>query len=282
MDSLYGGVEAGGTKFICAIGRQSGEILAYREIPTTDPQETLANVTKFFKANQPTVSVGVGAFGPIDLDSSSSTFGHILKTPKQGWSNVDIKGQLTQSLGVPIEIDTDVGCAGMGEYFFGAAKGINHILYLTIGTGIGGASLLNGRVRHGATHPEMGHIFIPHDLKDDPFPGVCPYHGDCFEGLASGPAMEKRAGQKAEQVIDPVRWDLEAHYIALGLINLILTLSPKIVVMGGGMINHGGLIKETQAKAQLLINDYRALPAIVLASDKNAVRGAIRLAALGG
>jgi fructokinase len=282
MDPLYGGIEAGGTKFICAIGRSSGEILAYEEIPTTNPSETLQNVSKFFKANQPTVSVGIGAFGPVDLDSGSSTFGYITKTPKEGWSNVDIKGPLTLSLGIPIEIETDVGCAGLGEYFFGVAKGINNILYLTIGTGIGGASLLNGRVQHGATHPEMGHIFIPHDLENDPFPGACPFHGDCFEGLASGPAMEKRGGQRAEKVIDPARWDLEANYIALGITNLIMTLSPKIVVLGGGLVKHGGLIKEVETLAQKMIHDYMPLPTITIASDKNAVRGAIRLAAQGG
>jgi len=182
MNPLYGGVEAGGTKFTCAIGKSSGEILAYEEIPTTSPSETLGKVTEFFKSNQPVVSLGVGAFGPVDLDSGSNTYGYITKTPKQGWSNVDIKGPLTQSLAIPIELETDVGCAGLGEYFFGVAKGINNILYLTIGTGIGGASLLNGRVQHGAAHPEMGHIFIPHDLKTDPFPGSCPFHGDCLKG----------------------------------------------------------------------------------------------------
>jgi fructokinase len=278
MDQLYGGVEAGGTKFICAIGKRSGEILSYQEITTTSPSETLKKVSDYFKSNKSLVSVGVGSFGPVDLDPSSSTFGYITNTPKEGWKNTDIRGILANSLGLHVELETDVGCAGLGEYFFGTAKGINNILYLTIGTGIGGAVLSNGRVQRGATHPEMGHIFIPHDLKADPFPGICPFHGDCLEGLASGPAIEKRAGQKAEHVIDATRWDLEARYLALGISNLIAVLSPKIIVLGGGIIKHGGLLGEVSALVQEMVNDYMTLPMITVASDKNAVRGAIRLA----
>jgi fructokinase len=281
MEPLFGGVEAGGTKFGCAIGKRSGEILSYQEIPTTSPSETLKKVAEYFKANKSLVSVGVGSFGPIDIDSSSSTYGYITNTPKEGWRNTDIRGTLAHALNLPVEFETDVGCAGLGEYFFGVAKGINNILYLTVGTGIGGAVLSNGRIQHGAAHPEMGHIFIPHDLKEDPFPGICPFHGDCLEGLASGPAIEKRMGQKAEHVIDPARWDLEARYLALGISNLIAVLSPKIIILGGGIIKHGGLLDEVSALAQKMVNDYMVLPTITLASDKNAVRGAIRLASQG-
>lgn len=281
MDQLFGGVEAGGTKFICAIGRRSGEILSTQEIPTTSPDETLKKVLDYFKATKSLVSLGVGSFGPIDLDSTSNTYGYITNTPKENWENTDIKGLLSKALGLPVALETDVGCAGLGEYFYGAAKGINNILYLTIGTGIGGAILYSGRVQRGISSPEMGHILIPHDLKDDPFLGVCPFHGDCFEGLASGPAIEKRAGQKPEHVIDPLRWDLEAHYLALGITNLINVLSPKIIVIGGGIIKHGGLINEVSLLARQMINDYVVLPTITIASDKNAIRGAIRLASQG-
>jgi fructokinase len=281
MDPIYGGIEAGGTKFSCAVGRRTGEILAYEEITTTNPEETLKKVIDFFKAQPAVVSIGVGSFGPIDLDSSSNTYGHITKTPKEGWSDTNIKGMLSEGLNRPIELETDVGCAGLGEYFYGAAKGINNILYLTIGTGIGGAILLNGRVQRGLSHPEMGHMLLRHDFKDDPFEGLCPFHKDCFEGLASGPAIEARVGAKAEHVIDPVRWDLEAHYIALALTNLITILSPKIIVLGGGVIKHGGLLHEVSALAEHRINGYMALPMITTASDMNAVRGAIRLAAQG-
>jgi fructokinase len=281
MDPIFGGVEAGGTKFICAVGKRTGEILSYQEFDTTTPAETLKKVADYFKKVPSLVAVGVGSFGPIDFDSSSTTYGYITNTPKEGWRNTDIRGELSRALNLPIELETDVGCAGLGEFYFGTAKGINNILYVTIGTGIGGAVITNGRVQHGLSHPEMGHIFIPHDLQKDPFEGICSFHGDCFEGLASGPAIESRAGEKAEHVIDPVRWDLEANYIALGLSNLIATLSPKIIVLGGGIIKHGGLIHEVSALANKLINDYMVLPTITLASDRNAVRGAIRLASQG-
>ena len=281
MDPLYGGIEAGGTKFICAVGRRSGEILSQTEIATTTPDETLSKVASYFKQNKSVVAVGIGTFGPVDLDYGSSTYGHITNTPKAGWSNIDIKGILTDALQIPVSIETDVGCAGLGEYFYGVAKGINNILYLTVGTGIGGAILLNGVVQHGMSHPEMGHLLIPHDHERDPFEGICPFHGDCFEGLASGPSIEARAGKKAHQVIDAVRWDLEAGYIASGLTNLILTVSPKIIVLGGGIIEHGGLLIQVKAEAEKLINGYTVLPIITEASENNAVRGAIRLAAQG-
>ena len=281
MEPIFGGVEAGGTKFVCAIGRQNGEILSYKEIPTTTPPETLKQVADFFKSGQQLVSVGVGSFGPVDLDSSSSTYGYITDTSKEGWSNTDIKGILSRALGLSVEIDTDVSCAGMGEYFYGVAKGIDSILYLTIGTGIGGAVLINGRPQRGISHPEMGHMLIPHDFEDDPFKGVCPFHGDCFEGLASGLAIEKRVGRKAEHLIDPMRWDLEANYLALGITNLRVVLDPKIIVLGGGIIKHGGLIEEVYRQSSQMINNYMTMPTIALASDKNAVKGAIRLASQG-
>lgn len=278
MDPIYGGIESGGTKFVCAVGRRSGEIITQTEIPTTNPDETIGKVIDFFKKN-PVVAVGVGAFGPLDLDPSSDTYGHITKTPKAGWSNFDIRGRLAEALQRPVEIETDVGCAGMGEYYFGTAKGINDLLYMTIGTGIGGAHLRNGSVQHGLGYPEMGHLFIPHDKQRDPFPGACPFHGDCFEGLASGPAIQKRAGDKTLQVIDPVRWDLEAEYIALALCNLILTMSPKIVVLGGGVTQHGGLVPLVRSRIEVLMKDYVPLPMITEASENNAIKGAIRLAA---
>jgi fructokinase len=279
MNPLYGGVEAGGTKFICAIGPRSGEILSQTEIKTTTPDETMAKVVDYFKQNNSIVAIGLGAFGPLDLDPSSNTYGHITHTPKSGWENFDIKGYLSRALQRSIELETDVGCAGMGEYFYGVAKGINSILYMTIGTGIGGAHLLNGIVQHGFNHPEMGHLLVPHDFRRDPFDGVCPYHKDCLEGLAGGLALEKRSGDKTDQVIDPVRWDLEVDYIAMALCNLVLTLSPKIIVLGGGVIKHGGILTQIHVQAEKFMNNYAAFPMIVEASDNNAVKGAIRLAA---
>ena len=277
MEELLGGIEAGGTKFICAIGKQSGEILDYQEIPTTTPSETFDKVTTFFKSGQSITALGIGLFGPVDLDRDSGTYGYVTNTPKQDWANTNIKKML-EALGVPIAIETDVGCAALGEYFYGPAKDYNDFLYVSVGTGVGGAFMIKGELHHEKKHSEMGHIFIPHDFIQDPFDGVCPYHGDCFEGLASGPAIEDRAGEKAEKVIDPFRWDLEAQYLAEGVSSLMMVLNPELIILGGGVMKHGGLVGETTRRIKSLVNNYTELPSIIAASDRNAVLGAIKLA----
>jgi len=264
---LYGGIEGGGTKFICAVGTGTGEILAETRFPTTTPDETLALAVDFFKEQSqslgPLASIGVASFGPLDLRPVSSpqgasvTFGHILPTPKPGWTNADIVGPLRAALDVPIGLDTDVNGAALGEWRWGAAQGLDTFIYLTIGTGIGGGGLVNGKLIHGLLHPEMGHIPLPHDKMTDPFEGNCPFHSDCFEGLASGPAMEKRWGQKAETLPpDHPAWDLEAHYIALALGAFICTLSPQRIILGGGVAQQPQLMPLIRQKTQAMLNGY--------------------------
>jgi fructokinase len=266
--SLYGGIEGGGTKFICAIGTDAGEILAETRFPTTTPEETLAQAVNFFKEQiqvlGPLASIGVASFGPLDPRPASATFGHILPTPKPGWTNADILSPLRTAFDVPIGFDTDVNGAALGEWRWGAAQGLDTFIYLTIGTGIGGGGLVNGKLMHGLLHPEMGHIPLPRDSAVDPFQGGCPFHGDCFEGLASGPAMEKRWGQKAETLPpDHPAWDLEAHYIALALQSLICTLSPQRIIIGGGVAQQPQIMPLVRQKTQAALNGYVQSPAIL-------------------
>jgi len=198
--SLYGGVEAGGTKFVCAVGDASGRILDEVTFPTTSPDQTLARAISFFKAFSGLRAIGVGSFGPVDPRPGSPTWGFITTTPKPGWRNTDVAGILGRALNLPVAFDTDVNAAALGEKRWGAAQNVDDFIYLTIGTGIGGGGMFNGTLMHGLLHPEMGHIRIPHDLGRDPFPGACPYHGDCLEGLASGPAIAARWGVPGEQL----------------------------------------------------------------------------------
>jgi fructokinase len=236
MSHLYGAVEAGGTKFICAVGSRPDDLISQR-IPTTSPRETIDRVIAFFRSRPPVTAIGIGSFGPLDLDPNSRTYGYITTTPKPGWQYVDITGELKQALSVPVYIDTDVNTAALGEYTWGAARGLANSIYLTIGTGIGGGGMINGKLLHGLVHPEMGHIRIPHDRHADPFAGCCPFHGDCFEGLASGRAVAQRWGQSGEALpADHPAWPLEARYLALAVSNFILTLSPQRVILGGGLM----------------------------------------------
>ena len=187
---LFGAIEAGGTKFVCAVGTGPEDLRAEVRIPTTTPEETIDRVNDFFrqqiKQEGALDAIGIGAFGPVDIHLGSPTFGWFLNTPKPGWQMVDLVGAIKSELNVPVGFDTDVNAAALGEYRWGNARGLETFLYLTIGTGIGGGGMVNGKLIHGLLHPEMGHILIPHDLSADPFPGCCPFHQDCLEGLASG------------------------------------------------------------------------------------------------
>jgi len=276
---LYGGIELGGTKTLCSVGYGDDKIIAREELPTTNPTETIERLANFFKGYPALGALGVGSFGPVDINPQSSRYGYITTTPKAGWANTDVLSLLAATLNIPIKLDTDVNCAALGEYYFGAARNKKDFVYLTIGTGIGGAAMVNGRLLRGQMHPEMGHIRIPHNIDQDQFKGSCPYHNDCFEGLASGTAIAKRAAQKAENVIDPIQWDLEANYLALGISNLISIFSPELVVVGGGVSMHGGLVEEVSFRVGLLLNSYVSTPLIVSASVDNALLGAIKLAA---
>lgn len=262
---LYGGVEGGGTKFVCGIGTGPDD-LKEESFPTTTPAETLNHAIEFFKKHsnkQQLAAIGIASFGPIDLKTSSSTFGYITSTTKPGWENTDILGTIQGALNIPVAFDTDVNGAALGEYRFGNAKNIDNFLYLTIGTGIGGGGMINGKLIHGLLHPEMGHIYIPHNLEKDPFPGLCPYHRDCFEGLASGPAISRRWGKNAEELPDKhPAWDLEAHYIALALTSYICILSPERIILGGGVMERSKMLPLIRGEVKKLLNSYISKPEI--------------------
>ena len=257
---LYGGIEAGGTKFVCVVASDPGNVIEEIRFPTTTPEETLNNTIKFFRPftdSGRVHSIGVGCFGPLDLDQASPTYGHILSTPKPHWSNADVFGALKRSLNVKIAFDMDVNVAGLGEYVWGASQGLDPSLYLTIGTGIGGGYIKDGKPVVGMSNLEMGHIRIPHNHGLDPFKGNCPFHGDCFEGLASGPAIEKRLGVTGAFVPeeDPF-WDIEADYIASALMNYILTLSPRRIILGGGVMQREFLFPKIRQRVLKLLNGY--------------------------
>jgi fructokinase len=241
--ALYGAIEAGGTKFVCAVGSSPTDLRAQARFPTTTPQETLARCLEFFRAQPPVEAVGVGCFGPLELRSGAPRYGHVTSTPKLGWQNADVVGPLREGLAVPVAFDTDVNAAVLGEARWGAAQGLDTAIYITIGTGIGGGALVGGQLAHGLLHPEMGHLLVPREPDDSAFAGGCPFHGGrCWEGLASGPALEQRWGRPAETLPgDHPAWDLEARYIASALSSLVLVLSPERVILGGGVMQVSAL-----------------------------------------
>lgn len=264
---LFGGIEGGGTKFVCAVGTSPDDIRREERFPTVAPQETLDKAIAFFRQAEADFgklsALGIACFGPLDPNPDSPTFGHILPTPKPGWSNADVVGMLKSAFDIPIAFDTDVNGAAIGEWTWGAAQGLDTFIYLTIGTGIGGGAMVNGKLLHGLLHPEMGHIPLPHDRERDPFEGWCPFHKDCFEGLANGPALEKRWGQKAETLpSDHPAWDLEAHYIALALSTYVVTLSPQRIILGGGVMGQGFLFPMIRQKVKEALNGYVQSPAV--------------------
>ena len=257
MYALYGGIEAGGTKFVCAVGSGLHDLRDLRRIPTTKPSETIRQVIDFFNLHKGLSAIGIAAFGPVDLDVKSPTWGYITSTPKPFWAFTDLAGIIGRSLKVRIGFDTDVNGAALGEHRWGAAQGLDNFIYLTIGTGIGGGGMINGKLMHGLVHPEMGHVRIPHDTTADPYKGHCPFHGDCFEGLACGPAILERWGQPSEALpADHPAWALEARYIALALHNYICTLSPQKVILGGGIMEQSQLLPMVRNDVQQLLNSY--------------------------
>jgi fructokinase len=267
MKKYFGGIEAGGTHFNCIIANGPDDILAEIQLPTTDPESTLSAVTGFFCEQAASrkiqiESIGLGSFGPVDLDPDSKTFGSITCTPKPGWQNTPILKILQKELSHPIYFETDVNCAAIGEMQWGAGKKLTDFLYITIGTGIGGGIIIDRKPVHGLTHCELGHIHIPHDLIRDPFEGCCPFHKDCIEGLASGTALEKRWKIKAENLPrDHPAWELEKEYISLALHNFICTLSPKRIILGGGVMQNDFLFPLIQQKTLSLLNRYIESPA---------------------
>lgn len=279
-DKIYGAIEAGGTKFVCALGSGPEDIRQVVHFPTTTPKETITRTVDFFRQNlgkdEQLESIGIASFGPVDPDIRSATYGYITATPKPGWSNFNFVGAIQEALAVAVNFDTDVNGAALGEWRWGAAQRLDTFIYMTIGTGIGGGGLSNGKMMHGLVHPEMGHIPLPHDWKSDPFPGACPFHGDCLEGMAAGPALEKRWGQRAEHLpIDHPAWDLEAHYLAIGLVSLIVSLSPQKIILGGGVMQQSHLFSLVREKVVRYLNGYVQSPMILEKIDEYIVPPAL-------
>lgn len=268
MEVNYGAIEGGGTKFICAVGAGPNRLRAEARFETTSPEETMAHVIDFFQQQEKRfgklASIGFACFGPLDPNPASPTYGYVLPTPKPGWSNANVVGMLRGSFDVPIVFDTDVNGAALGEWRWGKAQGLQTFIYVTVGTGIGGGVYVEGNLLHGLIHPEAGHILLRHDWERDPFEGVCPFHGDCFEGLASGVAMEKRWGMRGTSLTpDHEAWDLEAEYIAQALANYAMTLSPQRIILGGGVGSVPHLLPKVQKRTRELINGYIQSPVIL-------------------
>jgi fructokinase len=255
--TVFGGIETGGSKWVCAVGTGPDDLRATETIPTTTPAETIAGAVAFFEQEGPVDAIGIGSFGPVDQMTSSPSWGHITTTPKPGWANTDVGQEVRRRLGVPVAFDTDVNAAALGEHRWGASQSLDTFAYITVGTGIGGGGMARGHLLHGLVHPEFGHLRIPHDTRADPFPGACPYHGDCWEGLASGRAIEARWGRSGHELLDRDEvWQLEATYLALGLVSVICVLSPQRIVLGGGVGTTPGLLSLVRPRIVALLNGY--------------------------
>jgi len=274
---VYGAIEAGGTKFVCAVGTGPEDIHAVERIPATSPHETLGRCINFFRSQPKIEALGIGCFGPIELDRRSPAYGHVTTTPKAGWQHTDVVGPLGEALGVSVGWDTDVNGAALGEARWGAARGLDTAVYVTIGTGIGGGALSGGRLAHGLVHPEMGHLLLPIEPDDLGFAGACPFHGArCWEGVASGPAIEKRWGRRAETLeADHPAWDMEARYIASGLATLVLVLSPQRLILGGGVMEAGHLFPMVRKHLQTALAGYVQAEALLSGIDDYVVPPAL-------
>jgi fructokinase len=275
---LLGAVEGGGTKFVCAVGYGPDAICARARFDTTTPERTLEQAASFLveASGGRLAAAGVACFGPLDLDERSPSFGSLLATPKPGWSGAPVASLLRRRLGIPVAIDTDVNGAALAEWRWGAAQGCDPALYVTIGTGIGGGAVVGGRTLHGLLHPEMGHILLPRlpwpDGRPDDFAGVCPFHGACFEGLASGPALAARAGRPPESLgPDEPLWELEAAYVACALATLTLVLSPQRIVLGGGVMQQGHLLARVRRRLPAVLAGYIARPEVQANADRYVV-----------
>lgn len=284
-----GGIEAGGTKMVCAVGDEKGELFERVTIPTRQPEETFEEMIRYFSDKQ-IEALGIGCFGPVDLNRSSATYGFITSTPKPGWKNTDVVGKFQKAFSVPVGFDTDVNGAILGEVMLGAAKGCENAIYITVGTGIGVGVYVNGGLLHGLVHSEGGHILLAKHPKDT-YSGKCPYHGCCFEGLASGPAIEERWGKKAEMLADEMNvWELESYYIAQAITNYILTYSPQKIILWGGVMHQNQLFEQIRAKVPELLSGYIQHPAVTekiadyivppALGDNPGILGAIQLGVL--
>ncbi len=290
--SLWGGIESGGTRFVCAVGSGPDDLRAETRFATTTPEATLGQAIDFFRAaareHGDLTGLGIASFGPVDLDPASATWGHLTTTPKPGWAGTDLAGTVSRGLGVPVALDTDVNGAALGEQRWGAALELDTFVYVTVGTGIGGGGMVAGKLMHGLLHPEMGHLVMPRHPQDT-FGGLCPFHGDCLEGLAAGPALEARTGSRPEDLADnhPV-WAIEAYYLTILATNLTLALSPQRLIMGGGVMRRRHLFGLIRQGLQERLAGYLRAPEILeqvdrylvppLLGDRAGVLGAIALA----
>lgn len=285
---LFGALEAGGTKMVLAIGNENGEIIEQTSIPTETPSVTIPKVIEYFKQKE-IAALGIGSFGPIDLDKNSDTYGYITSTPKLAWANYDMVGNIKKVLSIPIGFDTDVNGSALGEATWGSTKGLASSIYITIGTGVGVGVYQNGGLLHGMLHPEAGHILLSKHPKDN-FEGLCPFHPNCFEGLAAGPAIEKRWGKKAIELKDNSEvWELEAYYLSQAIVNYILTLSPHRIVLGGGVMHQEQLFPLIRGQVAELLNGYIKTPQLqnldqyivpAALNDDQGIMGCIQLAKL--
>ena len=283
---IYGALEAGGTKMVCAVGDRNGHILEQVSIPTKLPEDTIPEITDYFKKKD-IAALGIACFGPLDLNPKSARYGYITTTPKPGWADYDIVGAFRKALQIPIGFDTDVNGSLLGEVTYGSSKGLENVVYITIGTGIGGGVMTNKKLLHGMLHPELGHMLMRSHFSDT-YPGKCPFHKNCLEGMAAGPAIEERWGTKGKDLAgnDNV-WELEAFYIGQAIVNLILTLSPERIILGGGVMHQLQLFDMIRREVKKQLNDYIVTPLlqnmdqyIVPASlnDDQGIMGCIKLA----
>lgn len=283
----YGALEAGGTKMVCAIGDEHGNILERVTIPTRSPAETMPEMIAFFRQKN-IAALGIGCFGPIDLDKASPTYGYITTTPKLSWANYPIVAEFRKALGIPVGFDTDVNAAALGEATWGCTKDVENSIYVTIGTGVGVGVIANGKPYHGMIHPEGGHILLQRHPNDPMADSVCPYHQNCMEGLAAGPALEKRWGRKGQELADRKEvWELEAWYIGQAVTNYIMLLSPQRIILGGGVMHQPGLLEQVRREVARQVNGYirgKGMEDLdnyivgVSLNDNQGAMGAIRLA----
>ena len=253
---LFGTLEAGGTKMVLSIGNEQNELIEQTSIPTEDPAKTIPVMIDWFRGKG-IAALGIGTFGPVDLKKESPTYGWITKTPKPGWSDKPLLPPLQEALDVPALIDTDVNAAALAEWKLGAARGLNSCLYVTVGTGIGAGLVIEGKLVHGLVHPEFGHMLLRQEEKDPTPDGFCPYHKGCLEGLASGPAIEKRWGRKAYDLPeDHEAWNLEAAYLAQMCMDAVCGFSPEKIILGGGVMQQKHLFPLIRKKTLELLNGY--------------------------
>lgn len=264
---LIAAIEAGGTKFVCGIGRGPHEILDTHRIETTTPEETLEGVSRWLSKAKAEhghfEAIGVGSFGPVDLDPKSETYGYITTTPKPGWQHTDVINRLKNRFRVPVGFDTDVNAAVLGEYLWGAGQGIDPLVYITVGTGVGGGVLVNGGLLHGALHPEIGHLAVPPPVNSLAIQRECqcPFHKSCVEGYVCGPAIARRWGVRADMLpLEHPAWEEIADVMAHALMNLTLTLSPRRIILGGGVLEQPQLIPLIRGRLMHHLNGYLLIP----------------------